>query len=238
MTAKRNYKGKDVDMLTTCSTIVENAIANQDYLVNKRLSWDDPFFANQKKRIENAFRNYLGIDSASEQRKATHVVTQIQTAALNSLAELKVQIQEDFKSDKQRRDEILKLLGYTDFLKQARTGDQEVLVQFLFRFNTNLTPELKTEITNKGIDSIILDRICSYANQLLAANITQETLKNTKKTITDEGVSELNTIYDDVISIAKIARSFYKGNQTKQDGFTYSKIIAKLNASPRTPTNE
>jgi hypothetical protein len=36
MKIQRNYTGKDVDMLTACATIVENAIANQDFLVSKR----------------------------------------------------------------------------------------------------------------------------------------------------------------------------------------------------------
>ena len=238
MKTTRNYQGKDVDMLTTCATIVENAIANEEYLVNKRIVWDNPFFANLKTRIDNAFSDFLGIDSASEQRKATQTVTQIQTQALDDLAELKIQIEEDFKSDKTRRAEILKQLGYTDFHKQAQAKDQEALVQLLYRFKNNLTPELRNEITEKGTDETILDSICSYADQLSTANITQETLKSTRKTITKEAVAEFNAIYDEVISIAKIARNFYKGNPTKQDEFSYSKIRKKLNAAPRTPTDE
>lgn len=46
MTAKRNYTGKDVDMLTACAAIIENAIANQEFLIGKRRNWADPFFGN------------------------------------------------------------------------------------------------------------------------------------------------------------------------------------------------
>lgn len=234
----RNYQGKDVDMLTTCGTILENAIANQEFLASKRKNWTEPFFQNQKERIDKAFSKYLGIDSASEQRKATQTVTQIQTLALDDLAEVKIQIEEDFKSDKTHRAEILKQLGYTDFHKQAQAKDQEALVQMLYRFKTNLTPELRTEIIEKGTDETTLDRICSYAEQLATANITQETLKGSRKTITEEAVTEFNAIYDEVISIAKIAYNFHKGNSTLQDEFSYSKIRKKLNAPSRISNEE
>ena len=237
MKTTRNYQGKDVDMLTACATIIENAIAKQDFLVSKRRNWAEPFFRNLKIRIDNAFSNFLGIDSASQQRKATQTVTEIQTIALNDLAELKIQIEEDFKSDKIRRDEILKTLGYTDFHKQAQAKDQEALIQLLYRFRSNLTNELRNEITEKGTDNEILDHISSYADQLSQANITQETLKGSSKTITEEAVVEFNAIYSEVISIAKIAHNFYKGNPITQDEFSYSKIRKKLNAPART-TNE
>ncbi len=230
MKTTRNYQGKNVDMLTTCATIIENAIANQDFLVSKRQKWASPFFENLKSRIESAFSQILGIDSAAEQRKATQIVRAIQSTALDNLAELKIQIREDFKSDKKRRDEILKTIGYTDYHKQAQGKDQEALIQFLYRFRTNLNEELRNEIVEKGADTELLDRIYRYADQLSIANISQETFKGNRKIITEESKTELIGIYEEVISIAKIARNFYKGDPTKQDEFSYGKIRKKLNA--------
>lgn len=238
MKTQRNYPGKDVDMLTICATIVENAIANKEFLVSKRRSWTDPYFPNLKIRIEGAFSNFLGIDSSSEQRNATQIVFKIQVVALDDLGVAKIQMQEDFKSDKTRRDEILKTLGYADFYKQAQAKDQEALVQLLYRFKSNLTENLRNEITVQGTDNEILDRICSYADQMANANITQETLKGTSKLITEESVIEFNSIYDEVISVAKIARSFYKGNPNKQDEFSFNKIRKKLNAPARSTSEE
>ena len=232
-TIKRNYTCKDVDMLTVSATIVENATANLDFLTGKRRAWADPFFPNLKAQIDRAFREFLGIDSASEQRKATQTVSEIQNDSLTDLAEVKVQIEADFKSDKTRRDEILKTLGYTEYHKKAQAKDQEALIQLLYRFRTNLTPQLRIDITTQGIDEISLDRICNYADQMANANITQETLKGGRKTITTEAVTEFNAIYDEVISVAKIARSFYKGNPVKQDEFSFAKILKKLNAPTR-----
>ncbi|MDL2224209.1 hypothetical protein LJB92_02730 [Bacteroidales bacterium OttesenSCG-928-M06] len=238
MTTNRKYPSKDVDMLTVCATIVENAIANQKFLVSKRRNWVEPFFSYLKSRIDNAFKQFLGIDSASEQRKATQTVTKIQTTALNDLAELKIQIEEDFKGDKPYRDEILKTLGYADYHKQAQARDQEALIQLLYRFRTNLTKELFDEIVAKGTDEATLIQIRTYADQMAEANITQETLKGSRKTITEEALTEFNTIYEEVISIAKIARNFYKGNPAKQDEFSYNKILKKLNAPARTANEE
>ncbi|MDR2009994.1 MAG: hypothetical protein LBQ22_05885 [Bacteroidales bacterium] len=64
-----------------------------------------------------------------------------------------------------------------------------------------------------------------------------KTNKPRRKTITEEAVTEFNALYDEVISVAKIARNFYKGNSTKQDEFSYAKILKKLNA-PTRPANE
>ncbi len=238
MTTTRNYQGKDVDMLTVCATIIENAIANQGFLANKRSTWQAPYFDTAKTRIDNAFRQFLGIDSASEQRRATQTVSQIQTQALADLAELKIQIEEDFKTDKKRRDEILKELGYTDFYKQAQSKDQEGLIQMLYRYRANLSAELSNEIMSKGTDPQTLSRLSSYADQLSSANITQETLKGSRKLVTEEAVREFNAIYDEVISIAKIAHNFFKGDPNRQAEFSYNKIRNKLNAAARVAKEE
>jgi hypothetical protein len=234
----RPYKGKDVEMLTTCATIIENAMANVEFLNSKRTSWTPEFFTQIKEHIDNAFSNYLGIDNASQMREATRTVINIQSNSLNSLAELKVQIEEDFKSDKARRDEILRLLGYAAYYKMAQNRDQEALIQLLYQFKTSLITDLRIEITQKGTSSILLDHICSYADELSQANITQEMLKGTKKSVTEEAVTEFVGIYNDVISIARIARNFYKGNPVKQDLFSYAKILKKLNAADRTANQE
>jgi len=230
----RNYQGKDVEMLTTCAVLVENAIANIEFLEEKRSNWNDNFFGVLKNKIDAIFADLIGMDTAAKQRKATQIVIKIQNVALEDLAELKVQIMGDFKANKPRRDEILKELGYTTFLKSARSRDQEALVQWLFRFRTNLSHEIHSEICNNGVNSDILDRILSYTGELFNANITQETLKNSRKAITQENVIQYNEIYGEVISFARMARNFYKGNPAKQDEFSYTKIRKRLNATPRT----
>ena len=73
---------------------------------------------------------------------------------------------------------------------------------------------------------------------MASANITQETLKGSSKLITEEAVTEFNAIYDEVISVAKIARNFYKGDPAKQDEFSFNKIRKKLNEPARSTSEE
>lgn len=228
---KRIYKGKNVDMLTACATIMENAIANQEFLMSKRPAFTHAFFGEVQARINSAFKNHLGVDSAAPLRKATQIVVGFQSQALNDLAELQVQIEEDFKSDKTKRNEIFRTLGYSGYNKKAQNGDQEALIEWLFQFRKSLTDELRDEITGKGTAPQLLESINSYADQLSESNITQETHKGTKKEITGEAVDEFMEIYNQVISIAKIARKFYKGNPDKQNLFSYGRILKNLNAS-------
>ena len=66
----RRYKGKDVEMLSACATIMEHAVVHKTTLVSKRANWADPFFPNLQTRIDDAFTNYLGIDNAKQMREA------------------------------------------------------------------------------------------------------------------------------------------------------------------------
>ena len=228
-TLKRAYTGKDVDMLTVCGTIIDHATDNKTFLVSKRANWADPFLPDIKTRISNAFSDVLGIDNAQAMRDATQVVTGIQKNALRDLAEFKVQIMEDFKSNKKRRDEILNRLGFTAHLKDAQNKDQEALIELLLQFKKNMTTALQTEITNAGTSATLITTIIGYADVLKNSNITQETLKGSRKEISQAGVTELNAIYTQVISIAKISAKFFKDNKAIKDQFSYAKGLSNLN---------
>lgn len=233
MATTRNYKIKDVDMLIASSTIIESAIRNKDFLQTKRSTWADPFFDDFKKRIDTATQTHLGVDSAKDLREATQSITVIQKQSLKDLAELKVQVTEDFKSNKTRRDEILNQLGFTGFHKNSQNGDQEALIQLLFQFKKNLTAGLKDEIITKGTAKAVLDSITGYADTLKNANVSQESFKGMRKTITADAINEFNTIYDQVISICKIAAKFYKDKPDAKDQFSFSKVSKGLNTQPK-----
>lgn len=229
----RIYKVKDVDMLVTSSTITETAIRNKDFLQTKRSTWADPYFEDFKNRINTATQTHLGVDSAKDLRQATQSITLIQNQSLQNLAELKVQITEDFKSDKPRRDEILKQLGFTEFHKNSQNGDQEALIQLLFQFKKNLTAGLQDEIVTKGTAKAVLDTITGYADTLKNANVSQESFKGMRKTITAAAINEFNAIYDQVISICKIAAKFFKDKADMKDQFSFSKVSKTLNTQPK-----
>ena len=231
-TISRKYKTKDVEMLTATATIIENAIANKTFLQSKRTTWADPFFENLKTNIETTTDTYLGKDAAKDMRKATQTVLGIQTQALNDLAEFKVQIEQDFKANPTQKTEILNELGFTAYHKSAQNGDQEGLVNLLFQFKTNMNATLNNDIVAKGTAQTTIDNIIDYATTLKNANINQETFKGTRKEITDEAIQVFNEIYDQVISISKISSNFYKNDKTKQQLFSFSKVVSNQNSQP------
>lgn len=225
----RKYKNKDVEMLTGATIIVENAIANKAFLESKRSTWKDPFFEDFLKEIELTTDTFLGKDAAKQLRDATQVVLTLQKQAIIDLAEFKVQVEQDFKNTPTQKTEILNQLGFQAHYKAAQKGDQEALVSLLFRFKTNITPELTAIIVEKGTAQATIDQIIGYANTLQAANVSQETFKGIRTEMTEEAIIAFNTIYDKLISIAKIASNFFKTDKAKQQLFSYAKVVANLN---------
>lgn len=229
-TILRSYKVKDVDFLVTASTLVENAIGNKKFLQSKRPAWADPYFDNVKIRIETATQTHLGVDSAKDLRQATQSLTAIQKQALSALSECKVQITEDFKKVKIRRDEILNQLGFKAYHTKAQDKDQEALINLLYQFKTNMSASVKAEIVEKGTAAETIDEIIGYADVLKNANIGQEIFKGLRKDVTATAVIEFNEIYNEVISIGKIAARFFKDKPAKKDLFSFSKVARALNA--------
>jgi Ni,Fe-hydrogenase maturation factor len=236
---KRKFNGADVDMLTTSATIVQHAIDNKAFLISKRARWRDAFFDALKTRIENAFKNILGIDNLKEQRKATDTLLQAIDEVTPLLAEFKVQIEVDFEDDN-REAEILKQLGF-GLLPKVQNNNQEALAELLSTFAKNMTPTLKQEIIDEEIDAALIDQISSYATIIIADNVDQEKEKGIKKTITADGITELNDIYNQTIGIAKIAAQFFTNEPTKAELFSFNKTKAALSAgvkkaASKTPT--
>jgi len=230
---RRTFRSKDVDMIIAAAIIMEAAIKNKDFLQSKRSSWAGDYFEQLQNRIDEVTKTCLGADNAAALRKATQAVTGIQQQATALLAEVKVQIEEDFKSDKARRDEILNQLGFKAYHKEAQKGNQEALVQLLFRFKSNLSETLAAEIEGKGTDTAALKKIAAYAEKLKRAEVTQETNKGERKKITGANIAELNEVYDKVISISIIAAKFFKDQPAIQSQFSFNKVVKKLSHYPK-----
>ena len=225
----RKYKNKDVEMLTAAAIITESAIANKVFLESKRSTWKDPFFDDFLKEIILTTDTFLGKDAAKQLRDATQIVLTLQKQAIIELAEFKVQVEQDFKNTSTQKDEILNQLGFQAHYKAAQKGDQEALVSLLFRFKTNMSPELTAVIVEKGTAQATIDNIVGYATTLQTANVSQETFKGIRTEMTEEAIIAFNTIYDKLISIAKIASNFFKTDKAKQQLFSYAKVVANLN---------
>jgi hypothetical protein len=233
MAKNRNYSYKDVDMLMASKTIAESFRANIAELSATRTVWTEQYANDLIARIDTGIGNCLGVDAKKDLRGATAALVTIQAPARRDIAFLKTQIDEDFKKDPTRRNEILNTLGFTRYLRGVQDGNQESLVQLLQAFKTNMTATLRSEITAKGINPSLIDKITGYTETYRQANVAQETLKGSTKEITLDVAGTFNTIYDEIIGICKIASGYYQYEPLKKEQFTFRKVIANLGAAKK-----
>jgi hypothetical protein len=233
MANTRTYKVKDVEMLLASKTITQTLGDNLADLSIARSNWSETYVSELSTKIDDAIENYLGLDKKKELRDATGKLATIQVPALRDLSFLKTQLEVDFGNEAK---EIKKKLGYDKNLRNVQKGDQEALIQLLYTFKKGMTGDLKTSIVNKGTNVALIDRIIGYADQLKEANVTQETLKETSKEVSGEAVNIFNGIYDEIIGICKIAANYYQYDELKKDQFTFSKVVANMNATRKIGT--
>jgi len=230
MSKNRNYNYKDVDMTMASKTIVERFKEHLSELSNVRTNWTPDYADTLSTKIDQAMDEYLGIDPKLALREATEKVISIQMPAKRDLSFFKSQIEVDFAKDSKKKNEILKQLGFTKLLKKVQKNDQEALIQLLFMFKRHMNDKMKNDITEKGTDPNLIDNIISYANQLKMANTKQEVLKETSRGLTDEAITALCEIYEEVIGICKIASSYYMYEPLKKEQFSFSKTVSNMNA--------
>lgn len=217
---QRKYKAKDVDMVIAISTIISNAQGNQEFLQTQRSTFTIDYFTQLEAEIDRVTQKYLGADNARDLCLATMSLYATQQEALRVAGEIKLQIQLDFGD---KGGELLNNLGFTTYWTRARKKDQEALIDLLFRFKTNMTPALRTEMIAHGTIAADIDSLIAKADLLKASDASQELHKTNRPLATEEAIAAFNAVYDKVMSVAKMATVFYKGNGTHQNLFSFSK---------------
>ncbi len=235
MNENRNYNCKDVNMLMTSKTISTSFSGNITDLSTVRTTWTAEYATGLGTRIDDVIQTHLGIDAKKDMRLATDSLTEMQAQVSRDLSLFKTQIDEDFKYEAARRNEILNTLGFNGHLRGVQKGNQESLIELLYQFKTNMTEELILEITAKGTSPALIDNITGYADTFTQANITQESQKSSSKEITQEVLDVFNAIYDEIIGICKIASVYYQYEPLKKEQFTFSKVLARLGSTPKEP---
>lgn len=236
----RHYNHKDSVMLISISTIVQNLIRHKPELAAKRQSWGGSYFTDLEAKIETVVQTYLGVKSSAELTTASATLGALQATALTQLYEYRVQVIADFKTDKERQEALLKLLGFADYYVDAyRKHSQDALVDLLFTLKQNATPQIQAELAAKGIDQSRMDNLLLLADQVKDSNITQETFKVSKKELTAKAIIAFNEIYTEVTSAGQVAAAFLKDDKVATEGFRYSKLAkaqtAALKAAKQTP---
>src|SRR3989304_6809525 len=230
MAKNRNYSCKDVDMLMASKTIAESFKTNISELSTTRTDWTEQYATGLITRIDNSIETHLGIDAKKDLRNATTTLASIQVPAKRDVSYFKTQIDEDFKKETTKRDEILKNLGFAKHLRGVQKGNQESLIQLLYQFKTNMSETLRQEIIAKGLNATLIDNIIGYADTFKQANVTQETFKGSTKEITQEVTDVFNAIYDEIIGICKKASNYYQYEPLKKEQFTFAKALSNLGA--------
>jgi hypothetical protein len=215
-------------MLTTASTIGKSFQSNIATLAPVRSNYTVAYATDLNLRIATTMETWLGADALKVLRDATTSLATLQVPAMRDLSFFKTQIAEDFKKEPAMLAEMLNNLGFTKHLAKVQLGNQEALSELLFAFKKNMTDDLKLQLVAKGMGAGLIDNIMGYASNFAEANVAQENSKNSAKEITQEGVDAFNAIYDEVISICKIAAKYFKDEPLKKEQFTFSKVAAKI----------
>lgn len=232
MTTQRSYPASDVDMLTAAMIIAQNGKENEEFLSAKRPAWASPFFDDLIARIEKTSTEILGIRSVHQLVEASIAMQALRKKVLADIAELKVQIQVDYADDKQQMELLLNKLGIGKTSPDYKSSQQS-LMETVEMLQTALTPEFVTQLQEKGIAAPAIEALITDSKEYARANVAQEQGKLTRSTLTAENVNELNDVYKTIIGIAKIARTFYKGQPQMQAKFSFNKILRNLAGSSK-----
>ncbi len=224
----RNYGCKDSDLILAAEIVVENLKANLDVLSSVRVQWTEDYVMDLRTRIKNVMSKYLSNDSQKNLRNATANVNTIMKKAGASLSFFKTQLLIDFKHEKEKKDEILKTLGFTKYHLQSFSRNQNVLLQLLLAFKENLSEDIRSQLISKGFSQIELNKIIDLADAFKDANLHQENIKANKKQFSQEKRIALNAISDEIKGICKLASLKLNNNPALKDVFNFKKTVNQI----------
>ena len=231
----RVFTGGDAAMLTVLTVLmgVVTQTSIKTFLLSKRSNWSAAFFKSLTDTSDAAFKDVLGIDNKTGQTKASKALYEAMDKVKPKLKSFRDQVIIDFEDDN-REAEILSSLGF-DFWAKVQKDNQQALTELLAQFSKNMTTSLQTEIVGAGIDVSYITDIKGYADIIKNKNVAQELSKKDRKTVSNDGVKQLNKVYLDVMKVTKIASSLYEeiNDKATAEKFSYTKTLATLTNSKR-----
>ena len=223
----RKFPCKAIELLIVGETIVTLASTHTEALAKRRAAFTPAYFDELKTNIDKAYTNVLGVDNAQPMKDATQLLGGMMKPAKNDLVDFNKQLTFDFRKNATRLKQLKDQLGFTTHYAKLKSGDQENFIQLLAKFKTNMLADTKTEILTQGTDANLIDRILGYANTLKNANVTQEVGKLLRKELTQQDISTLNDLYDQLILINNIARRSNLGDTVKKT-FSFPALLKNL----------
>lgn len=215
-------------MLLICKTITENFAANISELSQVNPKWTDQYLVSILNRVDRAFNYYLGLEANREIEQARNKLNSIQAQALRSVAFLKTRIEVVYARNEKRKNQVLDMLGFKNYLTAIQEKDTEVLLELLSNIKENLTDDIKKElIRNKG-DEAFIERISQFAARLKKANLSQNSLMSTKKAIAEDASEIFNDLLLEILEISEAVSAFFTSQPEKAKLFDYE-FIARNN---------
>lgn len=224
----RKFKCKAIELLIIGETIATVAATHVEALAKRRAAFTLAYFDELKTNIDKAYTDVLGVDNAQPMKDATQLLGSMMKPAKNDLVDFNKQLTFDFRKNATRLKQLKDQLGFTTHYTKLKSGDQENFIQLLAKFKANMLADTKTEILTQGTDANLIDRILGYANTLKNANVTQEVGKLLRKELTQQDISTLNDLYDQLILINNIARRSNLSDTVKKT-FSFPALLKNLN---------
>lgn len=223
--------------LIALRVIVQSFFDNIAELVKANTKWLPAFATALMDEVDATGDKLIGKKAKTALFEATDAVNQAMAPAKKDITTLKVQIDVNFANNPGRRKVILDELGYTSFYKKVTSRNQLATIGLLTATKRNLAT-YRDEILATGTPPDLLDRLAEYGAVVSQANTVQENLKTTTKGITAEAAAQLDTLFNKVMGICKIAADYYSNNRVKKELFTFSKVIGNLGYIPEAEETE
>ena len=232
---RRIYKVKDIEMVLALKRIIQNMRNNQAELVKIRKDITPEFLDKLEREVDEVIEKYLGLDKNYKLRKATKKLGSLYEQVMGDAGFLKTILEVDFPEE---AEDLKKRLGFSSYYTLADNGDQEGLQQLFLAIRKGMTEELKERFIETGYADEWIEKLMEYPEQIEAANLKQESMKDSKKYLTREAVEELNGLYTKVMRFAKLFKRYYKFDPLKRDQFVFSRVVRQMNMSQPTADEE
>lgn len=230
-------------MLLALRLIADNALTIIDKVKAMRAKWDDKYFQGVIASINTILKNDFALDSTLIVKEKTEEVQVKEARAKDLLQKVKSQIEIEFHKEPEKCKRILTALGL-NFASKLGITSQDKLIEILVAFQKNLPGSIKADLLATGMDEQPITEIVALADVFYNLNAQQEVLKTGKKDISDSLNTKLNDLYDEVITISKMASALMDSKldaeklsylaALKQVG--YKEPPKKAKPKPNTPT--
>lgn len=214
-------------MLMTIRIIITTIIKRSKELIVFQKNVTQEYGTGLLKSCDHTMDNVLGKDFGQRRIDATNNLNKLVEPALNDISLLKTQIEVNFRNEPELCNKMLRALRLTNNYAGVRKGKQTTLIETLIAFKDNADEYTKV-FDEKGISLETGTKLAKYADVVRDAETLQEELKNSTPLLTDQTLDQMNDIYDEVISICKIARKIYHDDSLVRKQFTYSHVYKTM----------